>query len=183
MLPGNRYRVVLEVSSVNFELRSEAEQDVLIDTYQSFLNSLSCPLQFVVRVRELDIDAYLGRFQARLADEQEEVYQMQIQSYCQFVQSLVAHNRILSRRFYIIIPYTRSEKGDFEMAREQLKVQCDIVQKGLLRLGMQSYPLDSLGVLDLFYSFYSPEAAKLRPMSIQVLEVLSSDYIRKGRQA
>lgn len=45
MLPRNQYRVVYEVSSINFELKSEDEQDALIDTYESFLNSLPCPLQ------------------------------------------------------------------------------------------------------------------------------------------
>ncbi len=43
VLPGNRYRVVLSTSSLNFELQSEDEQDVLVDTFQSFLNSLTTP--------------------------------------------------------------------------------------------------------------------------------------------
>ena len=38
LLPNNEYRVVLETSSVNFELKSEAEQDVLIDSFENFLN-------------------------------------------------------------------------------------------------------------------------------------------------
>ena len=33
LLPGNKYRAVLELSSINFELKSEAEQDALIETY------------------------------------------------------------------------------------------------------------------------------------------------------
>ncbi|MGH7238597.1 MAG: TraC family protein, partial [Candidatus Saccharimonadales bacterium] len=49
-LPNGRFRAVLEVSSVNFELKSEAEQDTLVETYQSFLNSLPCALQILVRV-------------------------------------------------------------------------------------------------------------------------------------
>ena len=47
ILPGNSYRAVLDVSSVNFELKSEDEQDILIDTYESFLNSVGCPLQII----------------------------------------------------------------------------------------------------------------------------------------
>ena len=35
-LPGNKYRLVLSTSSLNFELKSEDEQDALIDTYESF---------------------------------------------------------------------------------------------------------------------------------------------------
>ncbi|MFO0971391.1 MAG: hypothetical protein U0520_03545 [Candidatus Saccharimonadales bacterium] len=36
ILPGNQYRAVLEVSSLNFELKSEEEQDAIIDTYEAF---------------------------------------------------------------------------------------------------------------------------------------------------
>ncbi len=61
LLPGNHYRTALQLSSINFELKSEAEQDALIDTYQSFLNSLATPLQIIIRIRELDMDKYLER--------------------------------------------------------------------------------------------------------------------------
>ena len=60
ILPGNKYRKVLSVSPVNFELRSEDEQDAIIDTYESFLNSLGHPLQILIRTRELDMDKYLS---------------------------------------------------------------------------------------------------------------------------
>ena len=38
MLPNNEYRAILQVSSLNFGLRSEEEQDAIIDIYESFLN-------------------------------------------------------------------------------------------------------------------------------------------------
>ena len=37
ILPGGKYRTILEVSSVNFELKSDEEQDVLIDNFENFL--------------------------------------------------------------------------------------------------------------------------------------------------
>ena len=39
VLPNQEYRMVIETSSVNLELKSEDEQDVLIDSFQNFLNS------------------------------------------------------------------------------------------------------------------------------------------------
>src|SRR5882672_1123291 len=48
ILPNHRYRVVLHVSPVNFELRSEDEQDAIIETYESFLNSVGVPLQVLI---------------------------------------------------------------------------------------------------------------------------------------
>ena len=74
VLPNNEYRVIIETSSINFELKSEAEQDVLIEGFQNFLNSLPCPLQTVIRVREVDIDRYLDQISQSKKSEKEKVY-------------------------------------------------------------------------------------------------------------
>lgn len=153
LLPRNQYRVVLEVSSVNFELKSEDEQDALIDTYESFLNSLPSPLQILVRTRELDMSKYLADLDTRLSEEKEKIYKSQLQNYSEFVQELVADNKILSRHFYVVLPYEVSGKDAFSAAREQLALNADIVAKGLMRLGMQSRQLNSLEILDLFQTF------------------------------
>lgn len=176
LLPHDQYRVVIEVSPVNFELRSEEEQDALIDTYESFLNSLPCPLEIVVRIRELDMDKYLTDIKGLLEGEQEEIYRNQIQNYTEFVQSLVADNRILSRHFYVVLPYTAK---DFDTAKEQLSLNADMVSKGLSRLGMQTRLLTNIELLDLFHTFYNPAQAKRQPISDQVAELLSNSYIRK----
>lgn len=175
MLPHNQYRVVLEVSSVNFELKSEDEQDALIDTYEGFLNSLPCALQVIVRIRELDMTKYLADLNNRLKDEQEEIYQAQIRNYSEFVNDLVANNRILSRHFYVVIPYTAD---DFVTAKEQLIVNSDIVSKGFTRLGMRTRQLGSLEILDLFQSFYNPAQAKNQPITERVVQLLNSSYTR-----
>lgn len=175
MLPDNRYRLILQVSSINFELKSEAEQDALIEIYKSFLNSLACPLQIIVRVREMDLDKYLEDFLARLAEETEEVYKTQIGNYSEFVTGLVNTNKILSRNFYVVIGY--EGEGEFEIVKEQLSLNTDIVVKGLARLGMQTRILSSLEILDLFYSFYNPTQAKSQPVTASTLDLLSRSYI------
>ena len=175
-LPGRQYRVVLEVSSVNFELKSEAEQDALIETYQSFLNSISYPMQIIIRIRELDLDKYLEEFRDSVSSETEEVYKTQVNNYCEFVSSLVVTNKILARSFYVVIPYI-GEETDFEVVKEQLGLYCDMAAKGLARLGIHSTKLDSLELLDLFYSFYSPAQAKIQSLSKQTLNLLNRSYL------
>jgi hypothetical protein len=180
LLPNNRYRAVLEVSSLNFELKSEDEQDALIDTYESFLNSLPCPLEITVRIRELDMSKYLAELQARHADEKEKVYKAQLENYSEFVRGLVEDNRILSRRFYVILPYD-SKDNDFTAAKERLMLNADLVAKGLARMGVQTRSLGSLEILDLFHSFYNPVQAKRQPITESVARLLSSSYTRKGQ--
>lgn len=164
VLPDNRYRSILSTSSLNFELQSEEEQDVVVDAFQSFLNSLTTPIQILVRVRELDIDRYLEDFEEKLANETEEIYSTQLENYSEFIKKLVAGNKILSRRFYLIIPHDNKGKVDFQTAKEQLLLEQEIIMKGLEKIGMTARPLGSLEILELFYSFYRPEQAKIQPL-------------------
>ena len=163
-LSSYRFRLVLETSSVNFELKSEDEQDALIETYQSFLNSVGYRFQILVRIRELDLDGYLNNLSQRSRNESAKIWRAQLSSYGDFVKSLVSSNKILSRSFYLIVPLDASAKTDFDIAKEQLALRAEIVTKGLQRLGMHVRQLSSLEVLNLFYSFYNPRLAKTQPL-------------------
>ncbi len=180
ILPNNEDRAILQVASLNFELRSEEEQDAIIDTYESFLNSVGSNLQILVRTREIDMDKYLADLSERLDDEKEDIYRTQLQNYDEFIRSLITTNKILTRHFYIIVPYKPTGKADFDLIREQLNLKLDIVAKGMTRLGMHSDQLTSLEALDLFYSFYSPAQAKIQPLTEQALQVIRTALVEKG---
>lgn len=171
ILPGDHYRTVLETSSVNFELKSEDEQDVLIDNFQNFLNSLPCALQILIRVREVDIDRYLEEFSKNQGRESEKVYREQMKNYCDFIRTLVSGNKILSRRFYVVIPYTPADKtSDFNLIKEQILLSQDIVAKGLEKLGMKTRALDSFELLELFYKFYNFDHIKSQELKAQTFQ-------------
>jgi hypothetical protein len=110
ILPNHRYRIVLHVSPVNFELRSEDEQDAIIETYESFLNSVGVPLQVLIRIREMDMDAYLEDLDNRLQNEKVAIYKKQLSNYEEFIRELIKTNRILSRQFYVVVPYNSDGK-------------------------------------------------------------------------
>lgn len=171
ILPRSEYRMVIETSSINFELKSEEEQDVLLENFQNFLNSLPCPLQILVRVREVDVDRYLEGITSKKQNEKEKVYRQQIDHYTSFIKAMVSGNKILSRRFYVVIPYA-SKEHDFGVIKEHLFLQRDIVTRGLEKLGMKARILDSLELLDLFYSFYNPTQAKTQELKGQTIEML-----------
>ena len=180
MLPNNEYRAILQVSSLNFELRSEEEQDAIMDTYESFLNSVGSRLQILIRTREIDMDKYLEDLKIRLDDEPEQIYRDQLKNYDEFIRTLIQSNKILTRHFYIVIPYHASNKADFELIQEQINLKLDIVAKGMMRIGMHTKELSSLETLDLFYSFYSPTQAKIQPLTEHALQLIHTALVEKG---
>src|SRR3989344_2710431 len=179
VLPNNEYRVIIETSSINFELKSEAEQDVLIEGFQNFLNSLPCPLHTVIRVREVDIDRYLDQISHNKKNEKEKIYKDQIENYSDFIKDLVSGSKILSRRFYVVIPYHHTDRNkDFNLIKEQIHLNRDIVLRGIEKLGMKARQLDSIELLDLFYSFYNPAQAKTQELKGQTIQMmLDNQYV------
>lgn len=179
ILPNNQYRAILEVSSVNFELKSEDEQDAIIDTYESFLNSVGSSLQILIRTREIDMDKYLSDLGERLENEAEQVYVDQLKNYEEFIKSLIQTNKILTRKFYVIVPYQNTGKPDFDLIKEHLGLTVDIVAKGMNRLGMQARQLSSIETLDLFYSFYNPQQSKIQPLMYRAIHMLYTALVQK----
>lgn len=182
ILPNDQYRAVLEVSSLNFELKSEDEQDAIIDTYESFLNSVGSSLQILIRTREIDMDKYLADLSEQLDGETEPIYRQQLKNYDEFIRSLIQSNKILTRHFYIVVPYSAISKIDFELIKDQLGLTVDIVIKGLTRLGMHARQLSSLEVLDLFYNFYNPVQAKNQPLTEQALSMIHTALINREQK-
>ena len=176
LLPNNEYRIIIETSSINFHLMSEDEQDAVVDIYKAFLNSLSFPIQIVQKVRALDLDDYLQSFEAKKEKETVEVYKNQIDGYTKYVKSLVKTNKILSRQFYIVIPYRTKGKETLEIAREQLASRLAIAEKGLGNVGIKTRLLGSLELLDLFYSSYTASDAKQQPLTEQTIDLLQKNY-------
>ena len=179
VLPNNEYRQILETSSVNFELKSEEEQDVIIDSFQNFLNSLPCEIQILVRVREVDIDRYVEDIGKTKDKETIPAYKKQIEGYCSFVKKLVSGNKILSRRFYIVIPYKHTERHqDMKLIKEHLNLEKDIIIKGLERMQMKARSITGLEILNLFYGFYNPENLKTQAITRETVEaILKNNYV------
>lgn len=179
VLPNNEYRQILETSSVNFELKSEEEQDVIIDSFQNFLNSLPCEIQILVRVREVDIDRYVEDIRRTKDKETIPAYKKQIEGYCSFVKKLVSGNKILSRRFYIVIPYKHTERHqDMKLIKEHLNLEKDIIIKGLERMQMKARSVTGLEILNLFYGFYNPESLKTQAITKETVEaILKNNYV------
>jgi hypothetical protein len=176
LLPNNEYRVIIETSSINFHLMSEDEQDAVVDIYKAFLNSLSFPIQILQKVRALDLDDYLQGFEDKKDTETVDVYKNQIDGYTKYVKSLVKTNKILSRQFYIVIPYHAKGKEGIEVAREQLANRLTIAEKGLGNVGIKTRLLSSLELLDLFYSSYNSTDSKQQPLTQQTIDLLQKNY-------
>ena len=105
ILKNKALRGVMMVSSINFALKSEEEQSAIISQFQGFLNSLDFSAQIVVQSRRLNITGYLDKLQQLANRQPNELLRVQAQGYHKFIDELVAGGAIMSKTFFVIIPF------------------------------------------------------------------------------
>ena len=116
-------RMVLKIRAVNFNLKSQEEQDSIIMGYQRFLNSLRYPIQIIVRSLKVDIEGYLQKLKNLALKQQNPLLQEQTYRYIDFLTNLVDMAQIMRKDFYIVVPYDTDldrsvrDRGMFGMFR------------------------------------------------------------------
>ncbi len=187
ILKDGALRAVLAVSSLNFALKSENEQNALISAYAQFLNALDYPLQIVIQSRKLNIDEYLGRLKKAEKGQANDLLRMQITDYLSFVKELVDLGEIMSKRFFVTIPYSPvsdKRKGFWNRLGEALRPLAALtlsedrftrhrveilrrashVQAGLSGIGLTSQLLDTQALIELYYRVYNPDLAEIQTL-------------------
>lgn len=176
ILKNKGLRMILMVSSLNFALKSNEEQDAIIYQFQNFLNSLDFTCQILVQSRRLNITGYLDKLEDIGAKEKNELLKVQIAEYKKFIEQLVKGGSIMQKTFYVIVPFSIMEtsglgqkrkikmpvltKEAFQRAKNQLLQRVEFVMLGLRTSGLESAPLTNLEIAELFWSLYHPIEAE-----------------------
>jgi hypothetical protein len=180
-LKGGAYRKILIVSGMNFELKSAEEQEMITFAFQGFLNSLDFSIQFFIHSRKLNIENYLKMVKDRENQETNELLKNQIFEYGEFVNSFVSQNAIMSKNFFVVVPFdpvriseaggklkdkifgvfggkepAGSQQKTEQEYLEQLDQRVNGVVDGLNQIGLRTVPLNDAELSELFYNIYNP---------------------------
>lgn len=175
--------LVLQTTAINFSLLSEEEQDATIYAYSALINSLSFQIQIVVRSSRKDISQYIELLDERIQNVTSQKVRENVIKYRQFIKSLVKDNRVLEKRFYIIIPFTSIELGlttksinpfaktpqkppfDLEYIQEKASLvlypRRDHLIRQFARIGLKAHQLTTSELTALFYAIYNPGSAQI----------------------
>ncbi|MGI5841111.1 MAG: hypothetical protein ACOX6N_02780 [Patescibacteria group bacterium] len=179
--------MVLQLSSVNFDLLSEREQSALVFAYGGILNSLNFTIQIIIHSNRKDISAYLKNLSNALEKQENSQLKERIVSYRKFVEETVKRNDVLSKSFYVAIPFSimelgiKSAKSQFlgalpipgktsgelpfskdyilEKAKASLEPKRDHLIRLFSRLGLDIRPLGTKELIELFYKIYNESTA------------------------
>ena len=191
VLKNGGLRAVLEIQSVNFNLKSSAEQEALISSYQGFLNVLNFPVQIQIRSRKLDIDSYIANLKLRQGQIENDLLREQMSGYTDFIQRLVEYSDIMEKKFFVVIPldpirsqnrsvwtnflsYIQPEdtvanimtrKREFKDLKKDLDTRVNTVKTALENCGLGVTPLTTEQIIQVFYQAYNPDLARTQKFS------------------
>jgi hypothetical protein len=186
VLKNGGVRAVMSVSSINFNLKSEDEQNAIIYSYQGFINTLEFPIQIVIRSKKLDIDEYLDRLRKIGEKQTNPLLQRQTFEYVEYISKLVEYADIMQKEFFVIVPFDpyRSQKQsmmqkffqnlqakegyeaikrrheEFEQLKKGLNQRVSTVKVGLENCGLKVNQLGTKELIELFYNIYNPTVAR-----------------------
>lgn len=177
-LKDGSMRAVLLASSLNFSLKSEDEKTAIILQFQNFLNSLDFSVQILVQSRRLDIRPYLALLENQRKNQMNSLMKIQIQEYIEFIKSFTESTNIMTKSFFVVIPYTpammqgkkigggflsknkpstsTNQEESFEENRTQLEQRASVVEQGLASCGIRTARLGTEEVTELFYKIFNP---------------------------
>ncbi len=187
------YCTVLAVSTLNFVLKAEEEQDALVERYRSLLKALGFPLQIVVRNQPLDLRPYLARVQAQIPMDDElaeplegaatsaQVWASLAEGLGTLLQQIGSRRTLVERQCYLIIPApdlaTSSQRFSLRRKRkhvrnqelvnhalQELTIRVEMVQTQLLGLGLRSQRVVGEDLARVYQSFLSPTRALQHPL-------------------
>lgn len=190
VLKNGGLRSILEVSSINFNLKSEDEQNAIIYSYQNFLNSLEFPIQVVIRSKRLDIDNYLDTLAVIGEKQTNDLLQRQTYEYMDYIQRLVEYADIMEKKFYVVIPFDpyRSKKPtllqrffqslnpkdtsldsnkrrkEFVELKKNLNQRMSIVKAGLQGAGLEVNQIATKDLIEIFYETYNPLSSRIQKL-------------------
>lgn len=104
-------RQIVMIGGVNFSLKSDAEQTIMTQAYQDFLNGIDFPLQIVVHSRKVNIDRYIQTLIARKEAETSPLLQSQIDEYVEFIQGFIQKNAIMEKVFLVVVSFYPATAG------------------------------------------------------------------------
>ena len=207
IMADGSFRAVIACKSINFDLMSSQEREGVEYSYQNFINSLTHPVQILVRSQRVDIGPYLSRLTNIRKNQDNMLLGVLMDDYIDFIEILSEEANIMDKSFYVVVPYatagdlntikdagkgffsklfggsdgptvTKIDKITYQKAKDEIKNRVDSVTGGLFQIGVHCAQLNSKQLGELYYNYYNPDTAVREPLSN--FEQNTFTYVKRG---
>ena len=193
ILRESQIRGVMAVSSTNFALKSQQEQEMIIGTFQGILNSIDFPIQIVVQNRRVNLDSYIEKLKNLQDTQMNDLLRVKMQEYIEYIQNIIREANIMEKNFYIVVGYdpitlregifgsflralnpariVKQKQEEFLKNRKMLMTRVDEVASKMGGLDLKVSLLNTEQLIALMYNCYNPDTTD----SIRLKDISSID--------
>lgn len=206
IMKDGSFRAVIACQSINFDLMSSREREGVEYSYQNFLNSLTFPVQILIRSQRVDIGPYLDKLVDIKRSQDNMLLNVLMEDYINFIDLLSQEANIMDKSFFIAVPFfpagdlsnvkdqakgffgkifakpqngpTKIDQASYTKAKDEIRNRVDLVTSGLFQMGVKSVQLNTKELGELYYNMYNPDTAVREPLGN--FEDTTSTFVRKG---
>lgn len=175
------YRAIIECQSINYDLKTSKEKEMIDASFQRFLDSLSFPITIHLQTKTIDNTKVLQTLENDMISTVEDYpqlydYAVKYLDEMARITETIGNNK--QKRKYIIVPYSEAatltysnDAEKYEEALRALYLRCQLICDGLGAMGIQTKQLTSIEIAELIYSTYH------RDNYSDIDQILSGDYM------
>lgn len=181
----HRYVKIVEISPINFLLRSAREQQNIIYSFVSFLKISPVKLQFKVLTRRADINRHLETLHREMESETDERCLALQKDYENLIRQIGSREAI-TRRFFLIFEYeplAANRNNDEGHAIAALETAVQTAQTYLRQCGNELLIPDNPDEMaaEVFYSILNRRTSVSKSLQVRINEVIGQ-YINADRR-
>jgi PrgI family protein len=170
-LAGEGAALLCRASTVNFALRTEAEQEALVAAFALFLHALSGPIQLVVRAERIDLGSLVGELERTVGELPHLQLEQCARDHTRFLGELAGRRDVLRRELLVVLREPQPQGAGARLLRRAEEAAALLAQAGI-----RLTPLDQTAAIEALTRAVDPDAPH-RPGRLAVPE----DTITRSR--
>jgi len=109
MLKNKNYIKIIKIKPINFNLKSELEQEAILNSYKIFLKTCNFNFQILIQSNKEDLSKHINAINENLIHEKNSIQKIS-KKYIEYIKNLNHNKKSSTKNFYIILKEKNENK-------------------------------------------------------------------------
>ena len=155
-IENNTYIKILEVTPINYNLKSDLEKEAILNSYKTFFRTCQFDIQILIQSNKEDLTHHISKLKKYISKKENKYLKNLTENYIQYISNLNNNKKSSSKKFYIIIKnqlFNKKEKN-MEIIKQELNEKYIKIKECLARCGNKVNNIDDKEeILKIFFSY------------------------------
>ena len=155
-IENNTYIKILEVTPINYNLKSDLEKEAILNSYKTFFRTCQFDIQILIQSNKEDLTHHISKLKKYIYKKENKYLKNLTENYIQYISNLNNNKKSSSKKFYIIIKnqlFNKKEKN-MEIIKQELNEKYIKIKECLARCGNKVNNIDDKEeILKIFFSY------------------------------